>query len=107
MKKILQISHSIKGAGIKVSKYMDSVELAEYVERSKKCRIYIKRLPCEFENDTLKTFCERFGPVKTAYCVIGARSRKNLKYGYVFFENPETVQKLPAEGLLYQGELIK
>jgi len=107
MKKILQITHSIKGAGIKVSKSMNSAELAEYVERSKKCRIYIKRLPCKFENDTLKTFCEQYGPVKTAYCVVGTRSVKNFKYGYVFFENPEIVQKLPAEGLIYQGELIK
>ena len=85
---------------------MNESELKEFVEQSKKCRIYIKRLPSEFENDTQKSFYESYGPVKTAYCVFGTRSRKNFKYGYVFFENPETVQKLPLEGLPYKGGVI-
>jgi RNA recognition motif-containing protein len=37
---------------------MDEAELEEFVERSKRCRIYIKRLPFEFNNDTLRSYFE-------------------------------------------------
>ena len=45
MNNILSRSHVLRRTKIKVAKYMDEAELEEYVERSKKCRIYIKRLP--------------------------------------------------------------
>lgn len=103
---ILENTHRIYGHSIKVSQYMTPEELEQYVEKARNCRIYIKKLPAEITNERLTSLFARYGKIEKAYCVVGSKARKNMKYGYVIFEEEETVKKLPSQGVCYKGQLI-
>jgi RNA recognition motif-containing protein len=92
---ILENSHRIYCHSIKVSKYMTAEELNSYVEKARNCRIYIKKLPQEITNECLEAIFSRYGKIDKAYCVIGSKARKSLKYGYVIFSDESSVHKLP------------
>jgi RNA recognition motif-containing protein len=103
---ILENSHRIYCHNIKVSKYMTAAELNSYVEKSRNCRIYIKKLPQEITNERLEAIFAKYGKIEKAYCVVGSKVRKYLKYGYVFFSDELSVHKLPPKGLYYKGQLL-
>lgn len=99
MDDILSNPQIIEGNNIKVAKYMTEEELNSYVEKSRRCRIYIKRLPMDFDNEKLHNLFARYGTINKAYCVSGTKARKNLKYGYVLFKDEESIDNLPVEGI--------
>lgn len=53
MNEILNTRHVLKGVGLKMTKYKTEDELMNYIDKSKKCRIYLKRLPSSFTNESL------------------------------------------------------
>jgi benzoyl-CoA reductase/2-hydroxyglutaryl-CoA dehydratase subunit BcrC/BadD/HgdB len=103
MNNILNNTQIISGNNIKVAKYMNKQELDSYVEKSRRCRIYIKRLPMNFDNDALVRLFSKYGKVSKAYSVNGTKARKNLKYGYVLFEEESSIDNLPLDGVLYHN----
>jgi RNA recognition motif-containing protein len=103
---ILENAHRIYSHSIKVSKYMSEEELNSYVEKARNCRIYIKKLPQEITNERLYSLFTRYGGIDKAYCVVGSKARKNLKYGYVIFENESSIQKIPQHGVSYRGQVL-
>lgn len=103
---ILQQPNIIEGHQLKIVPYLDPSELQEILNSTRRRKIYIKRLPSEFDNDSLKDYFLKYGLVQKAYCVEGTRKRKNLKYGYVIFKDEKTVQILPKEGFPFKGTLI-
>ena len=107
VEEILIRQQRILDCNIKVSRYMEKDELNKFISSSRKCRLYIKRLPSYFTNEQLLNLFEQFGAVKNAYCVKGTKSRKNWKYGYVVFEDEKTLKKIPLEGVFDRGVLIK
>jgi RNA recognition motif. (a.k.a. RRM, RBD, or RNP domain) len=100
---ILNEQQVIEGSKIKVASYLDQSDLEKFVKVSMGCRIYIKKLPNVMTNEELHALFSVYGPVAKAYCVNGTKIRKNYKYGYVNFENEETVDKIPINGVFYQG----
>lgn len=99
MKSILSTPQSIQGNKIKVAKHMSQEELRDYIERSKRCRVYIKRLPMDFNNEKLFSLFSKYGKINKAYCVQGTKIRKHFKYGYVLFENEASIERLPVSGV--------
>jgi RNA recognition motif-containing protein len=85
---------------------MTKEELDNYVEKSRRCRIYIKRLPIYFDNESLLELFSKYGKVTKAYCVSGTKIRKNLKYGYVLFEEEATIDLLPISGVPYANSKL-
>lgn len=106
MNAILSNPQIIDGNNIKVAKYMTKEELENYVEKSRRCRIYIKRLPMHFNNESLAALFSQYGRVTKAYCVSGTKARKNLKYGYVLFDEEETINLLPISGVPFMNSKL-
>ena len=103
MDKILENVQIIDGNNIKVAKFMSPDELGSYVEKSRRCRIYIKRLPMDFDNKKLNDLFVKYGKINKAYCVNGTKARKNLKYGYVLFEEEVSIENLPTDGVPFKN----
>lgn len=103
---ILEQPNLIEGHKLKIVPYLDPSELQGILSSTRSRKIYIKRLPAEFDNATLKNYFLKYGAVQKAYCVEGTRKRKNLKYGYVIFREEKTLNLLPEEGFPFNDELI-
>lgn len=107
MKKVItEQPNIIEGHKLKIVPYLDPSELQNILSNTRGRKIYIKRLPAEFNNDSLKKFFTNYGAVQKAYCVEGTRKRKDLKYGYVIFKEEKTLKALPFGGIPYKGDLI-
>lgn len=107
MENILQSKQIIRGTNIKVTRYMNEAELTKYIDKSRRCRVYIKRLPTDFNNEKLLELFSIYGEISKAYCVSGTKSRKKYKYGYVLFENEQSIELLPREGIPYKNIHIR
>jgi len=105
--KVLSTKHLICEKNVKVSPFLTNQQLDSYVEKAKRCRIYIKKLPKQIENSKLAEIFSMFGKVEKAYSVIGTKVRKKWKYGYVIFSEEEMIDNIPLEGVEYNGQLIK
>lgn len=103
---ILNQSHFFNGSKLRVSNYLEKRELDSRKTSLKSRRVYIKKLPIEFDNKKLRDIFSPYGEIEDAYCTVGSRSRKNLKYGYVLFEDEANIARLPSDGILYRGARI-
>jgi hypothetical protein len=104
---MLLSSHTIKGKNIKVCPKLSEEEILEFVENSKKCRIYIKKLPRKISDFELKKLFKGYGKIKKVYSVDGTRRRKKWKYGYVVFQEETAIDNVPLEGVRWKDHLIK
>lgn len=103
---ILKQKNVIDSHKLKIVDYIEPTELAEILTSTRNRKIYIKRLPGDFDNTSLKEYFSKFGEVEKAYCVEGTRKRRGLKYGYIIFREEDTLEALPLEGFPYKGELF-
>lgn len=103
---IIRQPNLIEGHKLKIVPYLDPSELQGILSSTRSRKIYIKRLPAEFDNATLKRYFSKYGAVQKAYCVEGTRKRKNLKYGYVIFREEKTLNLLPEKGFPFNDEFI-
>lgn len=101
--KILHNTHYFNKVKLRVSNYLSNEELNKLKESVKSRRIYIRKLPNKFENSDLKKIFSIYGEIEEAYCAVGTRSRKNLKYGYVMFKDTHFIPRLPVNGINYKG----
>ena len=104
---VLSCKHKINQKNVKVTPYLENNELDKYVQNIKNCRIYIKKLPKEIEDEELKRIFSQFGVVLNAYSVQGSKVRRKWKYGYVVFEDEEDIDKIPEEGIEYGSTRLK
>lgn len=100
---ILKETHFFNKVKLRVSNYLEKEELERQKLSLKRRRVYIRKLPEWFENETLHSIFSIYGELEDAYCTVGSRSRKNLKYGYVLFKDENDIAKIPANGMIYRG----
>lgn len=100
--------HVIGKNSIKAKKHLTKKELEDLYEMTRKRRIYIKKLPENFDNKEFERLLETYGEVEQAYCVYGCKKRrKGFKYGYAIFKDQDSLKNLPFKGIPYSGELIE
>lgn len=104
-KTILGMRHKIQGKTLKITPFYEGDELVRYRELINTCRIYVKNLPLETTDEELKLLFLAFGNIIDAYCVKKKRY-PNKKFGYVIFEDPESINKINIDQFQFKGNRV-
>lgn len=103
--RIMSQTHTLQGKILKITPFYEGDQLARYRELIKTHRIYVKNLPISTSDQELRGIFLPYGRVANAYCVKKKRY-PNKKFGYVLFEDPESIKRIPEQDIMFKGKSI-
>lgn len=105
IQRVLSDEHRIFGRSILCERF---IEKGEDLEKRKtqisKRRIFVSNIPNWMSNFALKETLSIFGKVVSAYRIQKHKSKRQMPYGYVCFEQEQSAFRCLKEGFLFMGE---
>ena len=83
--KILQKKHFLNNSILDVKPALDRTQAKDKEENERKRKIFVGGLPKNFQDESLKEFFERFGPIQKCYVVKDPLTGKTRGFGFVIF----------------------
>ena len=104
-----QREHKIKNRLMKVKKISKKEDVFLYIIKMRRTRIYLKKIPKEFTEETLYSIFEKYGAIENAYYIDSEQNKgkRRRRVGYVVFKEVKTVEFLPKAGVPYRGKVLK
>ena len=99
--------HYINKKHIHVQSVSSKKDIFHYIDKMRNCRIYIRRMPPELNNEQLAELFAPFGKVKKAYKLQQPKSKKSRVLGYVIFEEIGALPRLKGRRILFRGEEVE
>ena len=96
----------VSGKRVNVEKLDRKEDVADYIEKMRKTRVYIKKLNAKISDTKLRELFSPFGTIQKAYSIFGSKSKRGLKSGYVVYEDIDSIDKIPKDGIWFDGSKV-
>lgn len=99
-------THEINSKKMKVKRLPSKDHIAGYVEKMRRCRVYVRNFPNNLNEEDLYQIFIKFGNLNEYFIRISKRKNKIKKSAFIVFEEESSINNLPPEGMVHKKELI-